>query len=435
MHICTGCTRAFCTLNKGFASIFPGAEGLLILLSLSAAAPLAGGAPGQAGKQTGDLSLLDFSQRILPTASAAAAAAAPSALISFLANQRAARSRTARLCARVCERARLCACACVQRAMLPWPEEQPFGSSSPLGACLGTPPRQPLLACSPSDAGAGSHLAASLICMRGTRGSRALSPRHNRSCLPWIPACDQAGSAEATVFPSGCSGRQTGRAGRMRGCEAGSMPDPGGSLPFSCLLFFHPRFPLSEAGSDQHLPALPGPQRGFNNSPPERGWEPDGPGNAARHRTKAASTGDLGSVPRGKFHPGEHGTCCLLRPREPTAPKRSSAGGRAAHWGVLATKSISLHLPAVFAPVPSWGTREALTLAPGAQTRRMGAAAGPDLGFPLLHTGQRHRMVQPSPCFPKARSMAMGFGAALGNPAEPHFAQGRHHLRGHLPAW
>lgn len=100
----------------------------------------------------------------------------------------------------------------------------------------------------------------SLIYMHGTRKPRALSQRHNRSCLLLLSDYDQTVSAAATAFPSGCCGRQTSRAGRMRGCETERMNDLSWSLPFSFLLFFHPCFPLSEAVSAQCLPVLQGPQ-------------------------------------------------------------------------------------------------------------------------------------------------------------------------------
>lgn len=73
MHICTGCTRAFCTLNKGFASIFPGMEGLLILLSLlRRSSPRSRSSPG-GETDWRSLSPSNFCQRILPTAAASAA--------------------------------------------------------------------------------------------------------------------------------------------------------------------------------------------------------------------------------------------------------------------------------------------------------------------------------------------------------------------------
>lgn len=76
MHICTGCTRAFCTLNKGFASIFPGVEGLLILLSLCLlrrSSPRSRSSPGGETNRS-EISLrVQFCQRILPTAAAPAA--------------------------------------------------------------------------------------------------------------------------------------------------------------------------------------------------------------------------------------------------------------------------------------------------------------------------------------------------------------------------
>lgn len=116
MHICTGCTRAFCTLNKGFASIFPGMEGLLILLCLLCHS--SSRSRSSPGSKT-DLRSLParFCQHILPTA---AASAALRGLISFLANQRAVRSCTKRLCVRVCEQVRLCVRVCSKRCSQGW---------------------------------------------------------------------------------------------------------------------------------------------------------------------------------------------------------------------------------------------------------------------------------------------------------------------------
>lgn len=160
--------------------------------------------------------------------------------------------------------------------------------NSPLPACHGTPPSPPLLSFRAISALApvaafctGARLSASSTC--GTHKPHALSPRHNRSCLLLISGYDQTVPAVATAFPSGCCGRKTSRAGRMRGCETQRETDPSWSLPFSSLLCVHPCFPLSEAVSAQCLPALPGPQRGLNNSHSESTWEPYGTENAAWH--------------------------------------------------------------------------------------------------------------------------------------------------------
>lgn len=82
----------------------------------------------------------------------------------------------------------------------------------------------------------------SLIYMHGTCKPHALSQRHNRSCLLLISDYAQTVSAAAKAFHSGFCGRQTSRAGRMRGCEKDSMTNGSYSLPFSFFLSSIPAF-------------------------------------------------------------------------------------------------------------------------------------------------------------------------------------------------
>lgn len=96
-----------------------------------------------------------------------------------------------------------CACvrAGVQPAMFPRSVEQPFASVPWHAACP-----QPLLPFrAVSELAPASALrwreVFSLIYMRGTRKPRALSPRHNRSCLLLISDYDQTGLQQLQHFP------------------------------------------------------------------------------------------------------------------------------------------------------------------------------------------------------------------------------------------
>lgn len=182
MHICTGCTRAFCTLNKGFASIFPGMEGLLILLPLlRRSSPRSRSSPGgeteRRSPSPADFVSASCQQLLLPLLRA---------LVSSVANQRAARSCTGRLSVRGCE----------QRARV----RARVSSRSPgWEPALGQPDPAPRLP--PASPFSRGNLGAGPGCCSAPPGApqphrhawHSPSPRivletHNRSCLLWV--CD-----------------------------------------------------------------------------------------------------------------------------------------------------------------------------------------------------------------------------------------------------
>lgn len=273
MHICTGCTSAFCTLNKGFASIFPGTEGLLILLSPPP--PL-------------------FQQQLQPGRGGTAKTFPCSVFSAHLANScRRSESSYFLLCkSKGCEELRretVCAGVCAA-GDAPVLAEQPCASMPRHAASHRSFLSLFLPSFLPGRAGCclGVMLPASSTCTTPP-DPRALSPWHNRSCRLLISDCDQIVSCGSYSLSRWLLWQRTGRAGRMRGCETGSMPEPGWSLPFSFPLLFHPCCPLS----DQRRPTLQGPQPGLNNSHPESAREPDGTGNAGWHSIKAASSGDF----------------------------------------------------------------------------------------------------------------------------------------------